>query len=64
MDQKLPPSLLSMNQFMQIVRIKNRTTVYKRLERQCLPPPCSIGLGRLRWRESDVRAWIDGLGPA
>ena len=64
MDQNLSPSLLTMKQFMGMIGIKSRTTVYKRLKKQCLPPPCSIGLGRLRWRERDVREWIDGLGPA
>jgi prophage regulatory protein len=64
MDDKMHASLLTMKQFMEVIGIKSRTTVYKRLKKKCLPQPCSIGLGRLRWRERDVRAWIDSLGPA
>ena len=54
-------NLLTMKQVMNLAGFRSRTTVYRRLELKCMPQPCQIGLGRLRWRERDIAAWIDGL---
>ena len=54
-------NLLTMKQVMNLAGFRSRTTVYRRLELKCMPQPCQLGLGRLRWRERDIAAWIDGL---
>ena len=56
-------NLLTMKQVMNLAGFRSRTTVYRRMELNCMPQPCQIGLGRLRWRERDIAAWIDGLEP-
>ena len=54
-------ALLTMNQVLQITKIKSRATVYRRLERTAFPKPCQIGLGRIRWRERDIAEWVNSL---
>ena len=56
-------NLLTMRQVMTMTGFKSRTTVYRRLASKNLPPPVSVGLGRLRWRERDIVDWVDGLEP-
>jgi prophage regulatory protein len=62
MDQGMTSGLLTMRQMMKLVRIKSRSTVYKRMKLGQFPQRCSIDLGQSRWRERDVREWIDNLG--
>jgi prophage regulatory protein len=52
-----------MRQVMTMTGFKSRTTVYRRLASKNLPPPVSVGLGRLRWRERDIVDWVDSLEP-
>lgn len=56
-------NLLTMKQVMYLAGFKSRTTVYRRMQLNCMPQPCQIGLGRLRWRERDIAVWVDGLRP-
>jgi len=53
--------LLTMKQVMTIAGFKSRTTIYRRMQLNCMPQPCQIGLGRLRWRARDIANWVDGL---
>ena len=54
-------NLLTMRQVMHIAGFKSRTTIYRRVRMGCMPQPCRVGLGRIRWRESDIVAWIAQL---
>ena len=36
----------------------SRMAVYKLRKAGSFPEPVTLGLGALRWRESDVQAWI------
>lgn len=56
-------NLLTMSQVLQLTGFKSRTTIYNRLKKQCMPQPCSVGLGKIRWREKDIAEWIDNLQP-
>lgn len=35
--------------------------IYRMTRQGRFPPPCSVGNGKIRWREDDVRAWMEGL---
>jgi len=52
-----------MKQVMTIAGFKSRTTIYRRMQLNCMPQPCQIGLGRLRWRARDIADWVDRLDP-
>lgn len=54
-------NLLTMKQVMQIAGFKSRTTIYRRMQLKCMPEPCQIGLGRIRWRERDIATWVAKL---
>ena len=54
-------NLLTMRQVMNLAGFRSHTTDYRRIELKCMPQPCQIELGRLRWRERDIAAWIDCL---
>lgn len=53
--------LLSMRQVQAALNIRSRSTIYDMVARKALPPPCVINRRGLRWRESDIRSWIDNL---
>ncbi len=53
--------LLSMRQVQAALNIRSRSTIYDMVARKALPPPCVINRRGLRWRENDIRAWIDTL---
>jgi prophage regulatory protein len=53
--------LLTFAEVQRLAQIKSRTTIYSRLKKNCFPAPCSIGLGRVRWRESDISDWVRDL---
>jgi prophage regulatory protein len=61
MSDAHPNTLLTMRQVMQIAGFKSRTTIYRHVRAGCMPQPCQVGLGRIRWRESDIAAWIAQL---
>jgi prophage regulatory protein len=56
-------NLLTMKQVMNLAGFRSRTTIYRHIQLNCMPQPCQIGLGRLRWRERDIANWVDGLRP-
>lgn len=53
--------LLTMKQVMALTGFKSRSTIYGMVERRTLPRPCVVNTRGLRWRESDIREWIDSL---
>ncbi len=53
--------LLNMRQVQAALKIRSRSTIYDMVARKALPPPCVINRRGLRWRESDLREWIDSL---
>ena len=57
-------TLLNMRQLQAALNIRSRSTIYKMVARNALPPPCIINRRGLRWRESDISSWIAGLPSA
>ena len=39
----------------------SRSTIYRRMQEGEFPKPKRIGPRATRWRESQLRAWLDGL---
>jgi len=39
-----------------------RSLIYSKMAKNEFPRPIKLGVRAVRWRESDVRRWIDGLG--
>jgi prophage regulatory protein len=42
----------------------SRSTIYRRIQAGTFPAPLELGPGTVRWRMSDVDAWIEGLSAA
>lgn len=42
----------------------SRSTIYRRIAAGTFPAPLALGPGTVRWRLSDVDAWIEGLSVA
>jgi len=53
--------LLTCAEVMRLTSIRSRTTVWRRIQQKAFPAPVDIGAGRIRWRSSDVAAWIGAL---
>lgn len=53
--------LLTCSEVMQLVGIKSRTTIWRRIQNKSFPEPVDIGAGRIRWRQSEIVNWIDAL---
>jgi prophage regulatory protein len=34
------------------------STIYRRMSAETFPKPISLGLGTVRWKESEIEAWI------
>ncbi len=45
-----------------IAQVKiSRSTIYRRIEDGTFPRPRALGAGCVRWRQSEIDAWIDTL---
>lgn len=42
----------------------SRATIYRLIKAGRFPRPLSIGTGSVRWRQSEVIAWQQSLGPS
>ena len=56
-----PIHLLTCAEVMNLTGIRSRTTVWRRIRQETFPAPLEIGAGRIRWRATDISAWIDSL---
>lgn len=60
MDQVPLSRLMTTRDLIALTRL-SRTSIYRMTRQGRFPPPCSMGNGHIRWREADVRAWMEGL---
>lgn len=60
MEHQPLSGLMTTREIIALVRL-SRTTIYRMTRQGRFPPPCSVGNGKIRWREDDVRAWMEGL---
>ena len=60
MEHQPLTGLMTTREITALVRL-SRTSIYRMTRQGRFPPPCSVGNGKIRWREDDVRAWMEGL---
>ena len=60
MEHQPLTGLMTTREIIALVRL-SRTSIYRMTRQGRFPPPCSVGNGKIRWREDDVRAWMAGL---
>ena len=60
MEHQPLSGLMTTREIIALVRL-SRTSIYRMTRQGRFPPPCSVGNGKIRWREDDVRAWMEGL---
>ena len=36
-----------------------RSSIYRQMDRGSFPRPVKVGLTAVRWRESDIRRWVE-----
>jgi prophage regulatory protein len=56
-----PPSLLTIEQVMDLTGYKSRTSIYRLVRQKRCPPPVLIGGNRVRWQAHAIHEWIRGL---
>ena len=61
MTQDHIPGLITMTEVMAITAIRGRATIYRLMRQGRFPRPRSVGIGKIRWLEEEVRDWIAGL---
>ena len=54
-------TLLTYADVMKLTGIRSRTTIFKRVQRGAFPPPLELSPGVVRFRKSEILAWIDSL---
>jgi prophage regulatory protein len=52
--------LLRMREVMERTSL-GKSTIYRKIAAQIFPPPVSLGGAAVRWRESDIDAWVASL---
>lgn len=57
-------TLLDMRALQAALKIRSRTTIYRMVAANRLPKPCVINRRGLRWRETEIAAWVSGLSPS
>ena len=60
MEHQPLTGLMTTREIIALVRL-SRTSIYRMTRQGRFPPPCSVGNGKIRWREDDVRAWMAEL---
>ena len=61
MAQASIPRLVKMAEILAITSLASRSSIHRLMRQGRFPPPCSIGAGQIRWREVDIRAWLEAL---
>ncbi len=52
--------LLSTADVLSITGYRSRTTLWRKVRDQLFPPPVKLNGVTLRWREAEIRDWIEG----
>lgn len=54
-------TLLTYAEVLKLTGIRSRSTIFERVQRGEFPAPLKISPGYVRFRESEILAWIDSL---
>lgn len=52
--------LLSASEVLTITGYRSRSTLWRKVRDELFPAPVKLNGVTLRWRETDIRSWIDG----
>jgi len=52
--------ILKLDQVAKLLSLSQRTII-RMVAKGCFPQPVGLGVGRYRWRESDVRHFVESL---
>jgi prophage regulatory protein len=53
--------LLTCKEIQTLTGIKSRSTIWRRVKLGTFPAPVRMGENALRWRDQDVRIWLESL---
>lgn len=56
-----PDVLLTQREVLRMTGFRSRTSIYRRTRAGTFPAPLVLGNGAIRWRQSDLLAWIEAL---
>ena len=56
-----PDVLLTQHEVLRMTGFRSRTSIYRRTRAGTFPAPLVLGNGAIRWRQSDLIAWIEAL---
>jgi len=56
---ELSDKLLTVKQVMSLIEIRSRCTIWKWVRKNKFPAPVSLNGIHIRWRENDVRSWMN-----
>jgi len=54
-------TLLTYAEVLKLTGIRSRSTIFERVQRGTFPAPLKLSRGYVRFRESEIIAWIDAL---
>jgi prophage regulatory protein len=54
---------LTYQDIMTLTGIKSRNTIWRKVKEATFPAPVRLGRNLVRWREQDIRSWIETLPP-
>lgn len=60
MEAHVSDTLLRLPEVIAQVRL-SRSTIYRRIDEGTFPRPRALGAGCVRWRQSEIDAWIEAL---
>lgn len=61
MDDHKTDCLLTQREVMKLTGFRSRTSLYRRSKGGTFPKPVKLGLGQIRWRETDINNWMQSL---
>ncbi len=59
MDAEITGRLLRLSEVVALTGL-SRTTIYRKMREGSFPEPFKMGARAVRWRESEIRAWMEG----
>lgn len=54
-------TLLSYKDVLSITGYRSKVTIWRKVNNRTFPSPVRLSTHAIRWRKSDVDAWLDGL---
>ena len=59
MERRPTNRLLTADEVLELTGYKSRVTLWRKVRSQVFPAPVKLNGFAIRWRETDVKSWID-----